>query len=85
MRSESPEIPIHGEPKRTTSSCRHVQLWSQSQARSLRRTPGGDLGGSAEHEGVGGEVHSKGESGLPNSPSSSSGGFRQFSSKKRTL
>ncbi|XP_050370881.1 uncharacterized protein LOC126788906 [Argentina anserina] len=32
---------------------------------------GGDLGGSAEHEGVGGEVHSKSESGLPNSPSSS--------------
>ncbi|KAM5582733.1 hypothetical protein ABKV19_002923 [Rosa sericea] len=35
--------------------------------------PGGDLGGSGEHEGGGGEVHSKGESGLPNSPSSSSG------------
>ncbi|KAK9941155.1 hypothetical protein M0R45_017777 [Rubus argutus] len=33
--------------------------------------PSGDLGGSAEHDGLGGDVHSKGHSGLPNSPSSS--------------
>lgn len=43
----------------------------------------GDLGGSAEHDELGGDMKSKGHAGLPNSPSSS-GGFRQFSSK-RTL
>ena len=46
---------------------------------------GGDLGGSAEHEGVGGDVHSKSdEAGLPNSPSSS-GGFPSVFFEKRTL
>lgn len=39
------------------------------------------MGGAAEHEGVGGEVHSKAESGLPNSPSSS-GGFPSVLFKK---
>ena len=40
----------------------------------------GDLGGSTEHDEVGADVDTKRSVGLPNSPSSS-GGFRQFSSK----
>lgn len=40
----------------------------------------GDLGGSSAQDDVGGDDNSKSRAGLPNSPSSS-GGFRQFSSK----
>lgn len=40
----------------------------------------GDLGGSSVHDDVGEDTESKERAGLPNSPSSS-GGFRQFSSK----
>ncbi|TMX01597.1 hypothetical protein EJD97_024204 [Solanum chilense] len=42
--------------------------------------PPGDLGGSSVQDEVGGEEESKIHAELPNSPSSS-GGFRQFSSK----
>lgn len=42
--------------------------------------PPGDLGGSTEHDEVGGDKDSKHRDGLPNSPTSS-GGFRRFSSK----
>lgn len=40
----------------------------------------GDLGGSTEHDEVGGDKDSNNRDGLPNSPTSS-GGFRRFSSK----
>lgn len=59
-----------------TNAGRRVKL-------DLFAEPSGDLGGSAEHDELGGDMKSKGHDGLPNSPSSS-GGFRQFSSK-RTL
>lgn len=42
--------------------------------------PSGDLGGSSVQKEVGGDDNTKNHAGLPNSPSSS-GGFRQFSSK----
>lgn len=42
--------------------------------------PSGDLGGSSIRDEVGGDLDSKHRAASPNSPSSS-GGFRQFSSK----
>ncbi|RVW50289.1 hypothetical protein CK203_012047 [Vitis vinifera] len=42
--------------------------------------PSGDLGGSSVRDEVGGDLDSKRRAASPNSPSSS-GGFRQFSSK----
>ncbi|KAK2979709.1 hypothetical protein RJ640_004898 [Escallonia rubra] len=44
----------------------------------------GDLGGSSDKGEVGGDDDSNSRAGLPNSPSSS-GGFRQFSSKGLSL
>lgn len=46
----------------------------------LSAEPSGDLGGSAVHDEVEKDTELKQRAGLPNSPSSS-GGFRQFSSK----
>lgn len=56
-----------------TTAGRRVKL-------DLFAEPSGDLGGSSAQDDVGGDDNSKNHAGLPNSPSSS-GGFRQFSSK----